>query len=172
MAALELRGPRLATQALPVWLAVAVFWPAGVAVSLAHAASVRDAPPAVAARTITLNERANLHLAKSNGVDKLYEQGQGYGTFNCPVQLNLTISSRQVSVAATFTAYPAGGSISGVSAAHYRIVGTTSYFTGILTVTRGTGRYAHASATALQLSGQMNRTSYEARLQVTGRLNV
>jgi hypothetical protein len=133
--------------------------------------SAHSAPPAATAKTITLSEHANLHLLKSNGVEKLYEQGHGYGTFNCPVQLNLTISARQVSVAATFTAFPSGGSVNGSTIAHYRIVGTTSYFTGTLAITHGTGRFAHASG-SLQLSGQMDRTSYAAKLQVTGRLNV
>jgi hypothetical protein len=139
---------------------------AGVA-SATTADTVAMSDTALAAGSVTLRENAQLHLAHSNGLDRLYEQGSGTGTFaNAPIHLNLIISTSS-EVTYEFSAALPGGSVTGRGRTHYYEQGSTSYFNGTLSVTSGTGRYAHASA-SLPLSGAMNRRSYALTLHVSG----
>jgi hypothetical protein len=129
------------------------------------------APLAAAAGTkpSSVNEygRLTIQSSKSSTID---EKGSGWGSFNCSVAIELTLSGTLVS--SHYTAYLEGGSISGTATAHIHYASTaTAYFSGTITLDGGTGSHAHASGTA-SFSGTINRTSYAMNTHITGRLRL
>jgi hypothetical protein len=69
----------------------------------------------------------------------------------------------------TFTIYANGGSIEGHGSATPHGSGTYESFSGTLTVTGGTGRYAHAHGHG-GLYGTFDRDSYALVIKTTGSL--
>lgn len=140
------------------------------AVALASGA-LHSAPIAAAARVMSLTEHGRLHLIRSNGYNQLYEQGSSTGTFSkATLYAHLTVNSTNVTSYA-FTAHLPGGTVNGQGRTQYYQSGSTSYYTGVLSVKGGTGKYAHASG-ALALKGAMNRRTYALDLQVGGKLHL
>jgi hypothetical protein len=116
-----------------------------------------------------VNEYGSLSLEHSNGAT-IDERGRGSGTFSCAVYIQLTLSGTLVT--AKYSAYPHGGSIVGTATAHIHSATTKSaYFSGTITLNRGSGSYAHASGTA-SFSGTISRTSYAMTVRVAGRLHL
>lgn len=122
---------------------------------------------AVAASSIPVNETAHLHLVSHKNAI-LQEQGLASGTFNCPLAIQLTISSTTVGI--SFTCTPHGGSISGTAKASFYVAGAVARFSGRLSIRHGTGTYAHASGAALQIKGTIRRETYALTVQVNGRM--
>jgi hypothetical protein len=127
-----------------------------------------DSSVAITASAISVNETAHLHLVShKNAV--LHEQGVGYGTFHCPLAIQLTISSTTVGI--LFTCTPHGGSISGTAKASFYVAGAVARFSGMLSINHGTGAYIHASGVALQIKGTIRRETYALTVRVSGRMN-
>jgi hypothetical protein len=166
---LTARLPRTALAALGIMAGVAVSTSAGVAATAAHDKSahhVHDSARAVAARHMTVNDRASLHMTHRHALT-IDEEGRLSGNLSGPLTLHLTtVSTYRVSV--EFVAYPSGGSFSGQGLTHFHVLGSTGYFVGTLTINHGTGRYAHARATGLQVNGSMERHSFRITAQVGG----
>jgi hypothetical protein len=153
----------------------------GGAASLAVGASADDGTHGVAvagaaragalgrvAHAVSVRDEGHLHMVSSSGSD-LIEEGPVSGTILGTVRVNFNIGP---TVYASFTIYVhGGGSISG--SGHGALHSTSAYstFGGSLTVTRGTGRYAHAHGTG-GLYGAINRRSstYPMTVQTTGTL--
>lgn len=149
----------------------------GVAVALPTAASSTQArsaaasPTATAARLIAVQLHSTLRLVGRPGhVD--YVKGTVSGT------LSGTTTSRYVSAGlnvgeATFVIYPkSGGSLSGRSVTRGRAAGPVAYFSGTVTITSGTGPWAHARGHGLSLSGTMNRQNYHSTTVISGTISV
>lgn len=119
------------------------------------------------ASKVYLVENARLHVAHNNEYEStIGERGQAAGTFNAPVTTALTLGPSQVT--AVFTIYPHGGSISGTARANYIVKNSIGYFGGMLTITRGTGAYRHASGTNMGFSGTIDRQSFSMSIKVHG----
>ena len=116
----------------------------------ALAASSRGA--ALAARAISLNESARLHLTSRHGFT-LSEQGSASGSVSGPMYVHLTIVST-ARVVAEVNFYPRGGSISGKATASYKRGSSTASFAGTLSIVRGTGSYAHVHGSGLSLTAR------------------
>lgn len=119
------------------------------------------------ARTLNATDEAHLHYIHSSG-SQLIETGTATGTL--PGSMNA-----HVSIGATITGTFAiivhgGGSIKGHGSAVPSGSGTYESFHGTLTVTGGTGRYAHAHGQA-KLYGTFNRRTYALVVQTTGHLS-
>jgi hypothetical protein len=139
------------------------------------------APPAVArraparkahiARTIYLNETGHLHLVGKPQGFTLNEQGTATGTAAGSIYVRLTaVSSSRVTAAVDI--YPhGGGAIVGSAAASYRTGGTLADFAGSMSITRGSGGYAHAHGSGLRFSGSIDRDNDAVTVQVSGSLS-
>jgi hypothetical protein len=125
---------------------------------------------AVAARTISLSENATLRAAPHAG-NTIHELGEATGTYRCRITVDLRIVSTN-RVAASFTVTPAGGTVSGTGSARFVSKGAFGYVGGELSITKGTGRFAHASGRNIGFSGKFNRETFIASIQVHGTIHV
>jgi hypothetical protein len=117
----------------------------------------------------SVNEYGRLQKQNSSGAN-IDEKGVGWGSFNCSVLMELTLSGTLVT--AKYTAYLSGGSISGTATAHiHSATKTAGYFSGTITLQHGTRSRAGASGTA-DFSGEINRTSYAMTTHITGKLRL
>ena len=133
--------------------------------SLGPSASLAS-PSAHAAKTIAMNESGDLRLTSRHGFT-LNEQGHASGTVTGTIYVHLKIVSSR-SVTAEINIYPKGGSISGYGNASYHREGATGYFSGSLSINRGTGSYSHARGTGLSFSGTIKRSNYAITVHVRG----
>jgi hypothetical protein len=124
------------------------------------------APHATAARTLTLNDSASLHLQNKHGVE-LKESGAAKGSLGGTLYLQLKVTSTR-SVSAKVQVYPKGGSISGSASASYRVQGSTATFSGTLAITKGSGTYSKAKASGLSFSGTIKRSNDAVTVRVSG----
>ncbi len=155
---------------LRVWPALLTLALMGATVCVG-AVPARGAPSAVAAKTLAFNINSNLHLIGRPG-HVLNEHGTFSGSQSGTIEIRFT-SVTHSSGEATFAAYSSqGGSISGRATTKGHVVGATVYFTGSLTVTGGTGRWAHASGRGLAFSGVVNRHTFNATTHMQGRITV
>jgi hypothetical protein len=143
---------------------------AAVVVALAGAlfaiAGVPGGSPALAARAISLNESARLHLTSRHGFT-LNEQGSASGSIAGLMYVHLTIVST-TRVVAEVNFYPRGGSISGRATASYRRGSSTASFSGTMSIASGTGSYSHARGSGLSFSGTIRRSDEAIVVQVHG----
>ncbi len=128
-------------------------------------------PAAVAARTMAFNLNSNLHLVGRPG-HVLNEQGTFSGSQSGTIAIRFT-SVTSTSGEASFVAYPKGGGwVSGRTSTKGRVVGGHVYFGGSMTITGGSGRWAHASGHGLGFSGVVDRRSFHATTHMQGNINV
>lgn len=134
------------------------------------AASGGDGPVATAARTQAFNINSTLHLVGRAG-HVLNEQGTFTGSQSGTIAIRFT-SVTSTSGEATFAAYPRGGGyVSGRTSTKGRVVGAKVYFGGSMTITGGSGRWAHASGRGLGFSGVVDRRNFHATTHMQGSIN-
>jgi hypothetical protein len=145
-----------------------------VSLGLAIATQGADAasaaiPRAHLARTISLNESGRLQLTSKKGF-ALNERGSTSGAIvgSMYIHLNLAPGSR---VTAEVNIYPRGGSLTGTGSASYRVEGGVAVFSGTLSITRGTGKYAHARAPGLRFTGTIQRRNDAVAVRLSGPLS-
>lgn len=126
-------------------------------------------PRATAARSLNLNDSAKLHLQNKHGL-VLKEAGNAKGSLGGPLYLQLDVTSTR-SVTAQVQVYPKGGSISGSAKASYRVAGSTASFSGTMAVTKGSGTYSKAKASALSFSGTIQRSNDAVTVHVSGKMS-
>jgi hypothetical protein len=134
---------------------------------LTPSASQADAPSALAAKALSLNESGNLHLTSKQGFT-LNEQGPASGTLAGTIYVHLKIVST-THVTAEVSIYPRGGSITGIGTASYHRAATTANFSGSLSINRGTGNYSHARGSGLSFSGTIQRSNDAVTVHVSGK---
>ena len=131
------------------------------------AAQASSAPMAHAANTFNVTDEAHLHVTHSSG-ELLQEEGPATGALPGTVHVSFRIGT---SVTGSFTLYPrGGGSISGQGSARLHSTGTYASFGGTMSVSHGTGRYAHAHGSS-GFYGTVNRHSDALVVQTTGKLS-
>ena len=119
-----------------------------------------------AARTISLDESGRLHLTSKHGFT-LEEQGPASGSVTGTIYVRLRIVSTS-RVTAEVSISPRGGSISGVASASYHRGSSSATFSGSLSITGGTGSYAHAHGSGLSFSGTIQRSNDAISAHVGG----
>jgi hypothetical protein len=142
---------------------------AAAAIGVFGAGAAAASPQAKAARTLSLNDTASLHLQNKHGL-VLKEAGNAKGSLAGLLYLQLDVASTR-SVTAQVQVYPKGGSISGAAKANYRVAGSFATFSGTLSITKGSGTYSKAKASALSFSGTIQRSNDAVTVHVSGNLS-
>lgn len=114
-----------------------------------------------------VRETAHLHPSSHSSV-QLVEEGTGFGTFKAQVKITMKIKSI---VTGVLVAQLPGGKIYGHAVAKPHYSGRWVTFKGKLKITKGTGRYAHASGTT-GFYGSIDRYNYKLNVQVIGHLKL
>ncbi len=136
-----------------------------VCVPVVYAA--RRAPDAHSARTLNVTDEAHLHLTTTAG-ELLEEEGQATGALPGKIRARFEVGA---TVSGSYTFYPrGGGSITGKGSAHLHSTGLYASFGGTLTISHGTGRYAHVHGSG-GLYGVVNRHTDALTVQTTGKLS-
>jgi hypothetical protein len=157
------------TRALLALGALASLGAVGGVGALGAGASSAAGPVAGAARTLNLHESGRLHLTSHSGLT-LNEQGSASGTIAGTLYIHLNVAS-PTHVTAEVNIYPSRGSLSGHGSASYDVGGSYATFTGTLSISRGSGTYAHAHASNLRFTGKIKRTNDATTVEVSGPLS-
>ncbi|HEV3071982.1 MAG TPA: hypothetical protein VGY76_11225 [Solirubrobacteraceae bacterium] len=133
-------------------------------------AAVSASPRGHAAKVIAVSDSGHLHLANPNSAgNTLIEEGKAIGTLPGSVRASLTIGTSTVRVG--FTIYLHGGTITGHGTASFNPgKGEYASFGGSVSVSHGSGHYAHATGSG-RMYGSINRTTDNANVQVIGQLH-
>jgi hypothetical protein len=134
-----------------------------------HPGASKPRSKAKAAKSLIVKETAQLHQIWRHGTQH-QEEGKGVGTFPYLLSVNFSAGFTQAKV--VFAIHGKGGTIYGHGTPSYHVEGSTAYFKGSLSITQGTGTYAHASGTGLQLQGTLNRHNYTLSIAVYGKMSV
>lgn len=136
--------------------------------------SAAAGPPlrAHAARAISVSDTAHMQQVSGSTGATLVEEGRATGTLPGTVRARLTLAN--ASLRAGFTIYLRNGTISGHGTARLNVgKGSFASFGGSLTISHGTGHYAHVSGSG-GLYGTINRFSANRNtvVQFVGRLHL
>lgn len=137
--------------------------------SAAGSGSAAERTVASAARTVSLGEAGRLRLTSKKGFT-LNERGSASGTIAGSIYIHLHLVSDS-KVTAEVNIYPPGGSLTGSGSGSYRVVGGYASFSGTLSITRGSGRYAHARASGLRFTGTIQRRDDSVSVRLSGPLS-
>jgi hypothetical protein len=117
----------------------------------------------------SVNEYGSLKMQSSKGTT-VAEKGVCWGSFNCAVVMQMTLSGTLVN--SNFTVWLQGGSISGAARARIRSATTVAaYFSGTIRLHGGTRGRSHAQGVA-RFQGMINRTTYALTIHISGRLQL
>jgi hypothetical protein len=123
--------------------------------------------PAHAASSLLLNEHATLRLLNRHGI-VFNEQGPQSGSLGGT--LTLRITARVTAIYVQWSSNPSGGTLHGEGRTNAVAEGAVGRVTGSMTITGGSGRYSHAHASGLRVTGTINRHNYTLSIHVTGRM--
>jgi len=153
---------------LPVWVGAASLLVSALVLGSVSALG----SPARSARTESITESAHLRLTSKQGFT-LNEQGAATGTIAGVIYIHLHIANNHGDVSAEVNIYPhGGGSLSGQGTASYSVDGPVASFSGKLSITRGSGKYAGAHASGLHFDGSIERRDDAVTVRLSGSLSV
>jgi hypothetical protein len=121
------------------------------------------------AREVSIHEEAYLRLVA--GGDSADGRGSAKGTFACQLSAGINLQPPRQATG-TFTLGCKHGSIAGHASAEFVSKNAKVYFGGLLQITRGTGRYRHASGKNLGVSGIINREALTLTVHVNGMMHL
>jgi hypothetical protein len=151
------------------WTAVAISMICAVAMGAGATGASASQAAARAARTLSLQESGQLRLTSKKGFT-LNERGSASGAISGPIYIHLRLVSDS-RVTAEVNMYPSGGSLSGSGSASYRVEGAVARFSGTLSISRGSGKYARARASGLRFSGTIRRRDDAVAVALSGPLS-
>jgi hypothetical protein len=129
----------------------------------------RGAAAARTARVLSVRDEGHLHYIHSSG-NEIIDEGRATGTLPGTVRAYFTYDG-EPTVTAKFEIYGSGWSISGHGAGRLSNPNsTTPSFRGSLTLSGGSGRYAHAHGSG-EMFGVYDRRSYGLTVQTIGSLH-
>jgi hypothetical protein len=120
----------------------------------------------IASRSVSVNDTGHLHLLKAFG-SVLLEEGAAAGTLPGLAKVRLLVGS---TVIASFTIQTKYGTIYGSGRAALHSSGRYASFGGSLSVSHGTGSYAHAHGSG-KLYGVIDRRTSALTVQTAGTLS-
>ncbi len=164
----RLRNARLASHVTAMVTLLTALLAASAVV--ASPANSRPLDEATAARALSLHERATLGITRNSG-SNLDAQGQASGTLNGLLSLHSVVTSAE-RMSASFVGRSRSGTLSGKGVSNYRVSGSNLYYTGTVSITHGTGAYAHASGHGIRIEGVMNRQRRTITMTIAGGMHV
>jgi hypothetical protein len=133
------------------------------------AACLADGASARIARVLSVRDEGHLHFTRSSG-SQIIDEGFMSGTLHGSTRVHFTYSG-EPTVSARFTVYGSGWSMSGYASGRLNNPSSANpSFRGSLTLTGGSGRYAHAHGSG-EMFGVFNRRTYGLIVQAIGRLH-
>ncbi|HEV3047033.1 MAG TPA: autotransporter [Solirubrobacteraceae bacterium] len=121
-----------------------------------------------AASVLNVHDEGRLHYVHASG-SVIVDEGSVSGSFPGSVRVRFLYDG-EPQVSASFTITGHGGSISARGTGRLSSpTSATPSFRGHMTITGGTGRYAHIRGSG-ELSGVYNRRSYALAVQASGKL--
>ena len=120
-----------------------------------------------AAHRIAVKDTVSTHLLSQQGGTLINEQGAATGTLKCPVTMLLKLGLTEANI--TLTCKAKGGTLSGRGQSTFYVEGNVTHFNGTLSVTKSTGKYAHATAD-VHMRGTMQRGSFALAATLAGTL--
>jgi hypothetical protein len=161
------RGGSTLYRSLPVQWLVGAAALVALSASGAVAAQASSIPASSSARTLNVTDEAHLHVTHSSG-SLLEEEGAATGALPGTVRVSFRVAT---TISGSFTIYPrGGGSITGIGSARLHSGGSYASFSGSISVSHGTGPYAHAHGTG-GFYGTVDRRNNALVIQTTGRLS-
>lgn len=142
-----------------------LLWIIGVCVVVFGVAAANH-PPVATAKTVDVREAVHLHFVHNRG-GLVNEKGSGSGNFPCPIEAQFKFTSLQTRFSFTLRC-TAKDTLSGHGLVSYYASGSTAHLTGSVAVSHGTGRYAHASASELLVTGTFQRETFAVALSING----
>jgi hypothetical protein len=141
--------------------------PPAASTPAATASATTPATTPQGTRTLTIDETAHLKLARKLSLTHYIQTGAATGTFAGTITLDAQLGAK--GVVAKFTAQLPGGSVSGTALAQLNIAGQKlDPVAGTAQITGGTGRFAHAHATGLKVSGGAALDGSQSVLRLRG----
>lgn len=120
-------------------------------------------PAAHAARALKATDTAKLRYVSASG-SLLLEEGKATGTLPGKMRASVNVGA---TISGSFTIDTKGGTIKSHGEATPHGAGVYESFAGSITVTGGSGRYAHAHGHT-GLYGTFDRNTYALTIQTTG----
>jgi hypothetical protein len=120
-------------------------------------------PAAHTARALKATDTAKLRYVSASG-SLLLEEGKATGTLPGKMRASVNVGA---TISGSFTIDTKGGTIKGHGEATPHGAGVYESFAGSITVTGGSGRYAHAHGHT-GLYGTFDRNTYALTIQTTG----
>lgn len=136
--------------------------------SIATAGGFSMAPKAIASRAMSVRDEGYLRFVRSSG-SQITDEGFANGTLPGKARAHFTYDG-DPTVSARFTISGRGWSIAGYATCRLSNPNSTRpSFRGSLTLTGGSGRFAHAHGRG-ELFGVFHRSSYALTVQALGKL--
>jgi hypothetical protein len=118
-------------------------------------------------RTLKIDETAHLKRSRKISLTHYIQTGTATGTFAGTITLDAQLGAK--GVVAKFTAQLPGGTVTGTALAQLNIAGQKlDPVAGTAQITGGTGRFAHAHATGLKVSGGAALDGSQSVLRLRG----
>ncbi len=123
--------------------------------------------PQSGTRTLAIDETAHLKLAHKISLTHYIQTGTATGTFSGTITLDAQLGAK--GVVASFTAQVPGGTVTGTALAQLNIAGQKlDPVSGTAQITGGTGRFAHARASGLRVTGGAALDGSQSVLRLRG----
>jgi hypothetical protein len=135
----------------------------------APGAGAARAPVAGSARVLRVRDEGRVHFVRSSG-SQIIDEGPIGGTLRGSTRVRFTYDGSP-DVGARFVIWGSGWSLGGYASGRLSNPASPDpSFRGSLTLTSGSGRYAHAQGSG-ELFGVFNRRSYGLIVQAIGKLH-
>ncbi len=121
-------------------------------------------------RVIMLKETAQLRVTKNTPT--VHEaHGQCSGTIAGALYLRIVVENA-TRTSQTFSGSSRAGTLSGRGVSTYRVAGSVLSFTGTISISNGSGTYAHAYGSGIHIEGSMNRLKGTISMEISGSMHL
>jgi hypothetical protein len=133
------------------------------------------ATPALATRQVSVNDTVRTGLANSSLADRrrttvLDERGAASGSIGCSVTMQVDIT--YTTAVMSFACSSRSGTLSGLARTSFVVSGAIANFNGTLSLSSGTGSYAHVAGSVLRMKGVVQRHTDSLVASIVGSMKL